>query len=90
VQRNQLVGYPQQDVDGSLRTQTFAKGRNGQRTQPVRVVTLAGANHTWPGANSKPRTPAETAFPFDATAATLAFFAGVTLTTPEMATPTGG
>lgn len=90
VQRNQLVGYPQQDVDGAVRTQTFAKGRVSQKTQPVRVVTLTGGNHTWPGANCKPRTPAETAFPFDATAATLAFFAGVTQTTPEMASPTGG
>lgn len=90
VQRNQLVGYPEQDVDGAVRTQTFGKGRVGQRTQPVRVVTLTGGNHTWPGANCKPRTPAETAFPFDATAATLTFFRDVTMCTPEMASPTGG
>lgn len=90
VQRNQLVGYPQQDVDGKVCTQTFGKGRNSQKTQTVRVVTLEGGNHAWPGANCKPRTPAESAFPFDATAATLTFFRDVTLTTPEMASPTGG
>lgn len=90
VQRNQLVGYPQQEVDGKVRTQTFAKGRNSQRTQPVRVITLTGANHTWPGSNCKPRTPADTAFPFDATAAVLAFFRDVRLAPPESPTPSGG
>jgi poly(3-hydroxybutyrate) depolymerase/CubicO group peptidase (beta-lactamase class C family) len=74
VRRNELVGYPQQTVDGKVTVQTFAKGRNSQRTQPVRLVTLQGAGHAWPGSSMKPRTPAETPFSYELTTAILGFF----------------
>lgn len=91
VKRNELVGYPQLGEDGKVSTQTFAKGRNSQRTQPVRVVTLQGSGHAWPGSTQKPATPSETPFPFDCNGEILTFFGGIAPTPPAAApAPSGG
>jgi poly(3-hydroxybutyrate) depolymerase len=88
VKRNELVGYPQLGEQGKVSTQTFAKGRNSQRTQPVRVVTLHGGGHAWPGSMQRPNTPAETPFPFDCNGEILRFFADVA-PPPPAAAPAG-
>lgn len=87
VKRNELVGYPQLSQDGKVSTQTFAKGRNSQRTQPVRVVTLQGSGHAWPGSTMKPHTPAETPFPFDCNGEILTFFGALAPAQPMAAPP---
>jgi polyhydroxybutyrate depolymerase len=85
VKRNELVGYPVLSADGKVSTQTFAKGRNSQATQPVRVVVLQGSGHAWPGSTLKPATPAETPFPFDCNGEILTFFGGLAPTMPAAA-----
>lgn len=90
VKRNELVGYPQLGEQGKVSTQTFAKGRNSQRTQPVRVVTLHGSGHAWPGSTQRPNTPAETPFPFDCNGEILRFFAEVAPTPPAAAPAPAG
>lgn len=78
-QRNGLLGYPQQEIDGKVRIDTYAKGREGKpAAAPLRVVTLEGGGHAWPGAAGKSRPAADKPFPFDATRALWQFFAGIT------------
>jgi poly(3-hydroxybutyrate) depolymerase/CubicO group peptidase (beta-lactamase class C family) len=84
VARNGLLGYPvvKEEKDkawGKLRVEDYAKPRPGHdgAVLPVRVVTLEGGGHSWPGAATKPRLVADTPFPFDASLAIVEFFAGL-------------
>ncbi|MBL9075984.1 MAG: serine hydrolase [Planctomycetes bacterium] len=78
VARNELRGYPETRQDGKVRIDSYDRPRSGQPVvAPVRVITLDGGGHAWPGSTVKPRLLADTPFPFDATAAIVEFFAGL-------------
>lgn len=89
VARNGLSDRPEVEIDGKVRIETFATSRNGRATSPVRVVTLDGGGHAWPGAAAKTRAVADVPFPFDATAAIVAFFTKLTPVRPESPMPVG-
>lgn len=74
LERNGLVGHPARQEDGKVRIDTYASGRGGKATMPVRLITLDGGGHAWPGSPGKTRLLADTPFPFDASAAIVAFF----------------
>lgn len=76
VARNQLRGYPSTEQEGKVRIDTYAVGQAGQEGRaPVRVITLDGGGHAWPGSAEKTTRRADEPFPFDATAAIWQFFA---------------
>lgn len=78
VARNDLRGYPSSQQDGKVRIDTYANDRAGRASPaPVRVITLDGGGHAWPGSSVRPRAFADTPFPFDASGAILAFFSGL-------------
>jgi polyhydroxybutyrate depolymerase len=78
LMRNKALGYPDSRVDGKVRIDTYAAGRGGEPAEaPVRVITLEGGGHAWPGAKGKTRLLADEPFPFDATAAIIEFFASL-------------
>jgi len=86
LERNDLRGYPESQKEGKIRTDTYAVTKEGKQTRaPLRVITLEGGGHSWPGSATKPRLLADTPFPFDASRAILAFLADLQ---PER--PTGG
>jgi polyhydroxybutyrate depolymerase len=87
VARNNLSGCPETKNDGKVRTQTWANGNNGALTLPVRVIALEGGGHAWPGGAEKSRRGSDAPFPFDATAAILAFFRDVAPVRPPSAAP---
>jgi poly(3-hydroxybutyrate) depolymerase/CubicO group peptidase (beta-lactamase class C family) len=87
LQRNSLKGYPQQKRDGKVRIDDYAEGKGGVATLPLRVITLEGGGHAWPGAKEKTRAVADTPFPFDASQAIVAFFRDVTPLRPPAAAP---
>jgi poly(3-hydroxybutyrate) depolymerase len=60
VARNGLSGYPEVKEVGKVRTETYATGKDGKTTLPVRVVRLEGGGHSWPGSSTKARLIAET------------------------------
>lgn len=75
VARNDLRGYPTSRQDGKVRIDDYANARaGGESPTPVRVVTLDGGGHAWPGTDVRPRALADTPFPFDASGAILDFF----------------
>lgn len=78
VARNSLRGYPHTSRDGKVRVDTYdspkAEGAATTPIVPVRVVTLEGGGHSWPGAAVPPRALADRPFPYDASRAILAFF----------------
>jgi poly(3-hydroxybutyrate) depolymerase len=53
----------------------------------VRVITLEGGGHAWPGATTKTRLLADAPFPFDASAAIVSFFAEVAPVRPPAPAP---
>ncbi len=78
VARNGLRAYPETTTDGDVRIDDYAVARAGQPgALPVRVITLDGGGHAWPGAAEKTRAKADVPFPFDATGAVWQFFATV-------------
>lgn len=78
VERNDLRGYPTSVVDGKVRIDTYAAERAGRPSSaPLRVITLEGGGHAWPGADEKARRRADEPFAFDASGAILDFFAGL-------------
>ncbi|MFY9341261.1 MAG: serine hydrolase [Planctomycetota bacterium] len=89
VERNELVGYPDARAHGKVRVDTYAIGKGGRTTLPVRVITLEGGGHAWPGSTEKQRLLADTPFPFDASAAILEFFANVSAVRPANPAPAG-
>jgi poly(3-hydroxybutyrate) depolymerase len=89
VARNGLVAYPETREDGKVRTETYGKGKEGKVTQPVRVVRLEGGGHAWPGAAGKTRAQADAPFPWDASAAIVAFFSELQPVRGEGAAPVG-
>lgn len=75
VARNDARGYPERKVDGKVHVDTYAVARaGGPAAAPLRVITLEGGGHAWPGAAGKTRAIADTPFPFDASRAILEFF----------------
>lgn len=78
IARNDLLGYPETQLDGKVRIDDYRKPR-GERhdAAPVRVITLDGGGHAWPGARTAQRAAADRPFPFDASAAILTFFAAL-------------
>lgn len=89
VARNQLVGYPEAVVDGKVRIDTYATGKDKKPAVPLRVVTLEGGGHAWPGSPARARPAADAPFPFDASAAILAFFTELSAPRATGAGPTG-
>jgi polyhydroxybutyrate depolymerase len=89
LERNGLNGYPDKRIDGKVGTETWATGKNGTTTLPVRVVTLDGGGHAWPGSAEKTSRLADTPFPFEASAAILQFFGEVSATRQTTAVPVG-
>ena len=87
VERNGLRGYPDSERSGKVRTDSYQQGRGGAPAAPLRVITLEGGGHGWPGASSKPRAVSDTPFPFDASKAIVDFFAGFTPVRPPAAAP---
>lgn len=87
--RNGLVGYPEAEQDGKVRRETWARGKGGKPTLPVRRITLDGGGHAWPGSSETPRLLADTPFPFDASAEILSFFATLSAVPPPAAVPVG-
>lgn len=74
VERNGLIGHAARQEDGKVRIDTYASGRGGKSAMPLRVITLEGGGHAWPGSPGKTRLLADTPFPYDASAAIVAFF----------------
>jgi polyhydroxybutyrate depolymerase len=89
VERNALSARPERTTDGKVRTDDWTVGRGGKPAMPVRVITLEGGGHAWPGAKGKTRLLADTPFPFDATGAIVRFFAELTPVRGEGAAPIG-
>lgn len=85
--RNQLKGYPQQKREGKVRIDDYREGKGDGAVAPVRVITLEGGGHSWPGANIKPRAVADTPFPFAASQAIVNFCREVTPLRPPAAAP---
>jgi polyhydroxybutyrate depolymerase len=85
--RNGLLGYPQQKREGKVRIDDYQDGRGGIATAPLRVITLAGGGHAWPGALEKARAVADTPFPFDASQAIVDFFRAFAPLRPPAAAP---
>jgi len=76
--RNDLRGYPASRQDGKVRIDDYANARaDGPSSTPLRVITLEGGGHAWPGAAEKTHRRADQPFPFDATAAILEFFSAL-------------
>ncbi len=88
LERNLLRGYPESQKDGKVRIDTYAVGKGGKpAAAPLRVITLDGGGHAWPGSAVKARLLADTPFPFDASRAILSFFAGLQPVRPTGGTP---
>src|SRR5690606_39216801 len=88
VARNQLRGYPSTEQEGKVRIDTYAVGQAGQEGRaPVRVITLDGGGHAWPGSAEKTTRRADEPFPFDATAAIWQFFAQSSGKAPQGSQP---
>lgn len=89
VERNGLSGSAVAAQDGKVRSETWSVGKDGVATLPVRVITLEGGGHAWPGSTATSPLPADAAFPFDAAGAIVQFFAEVTPSPPPAAAPAG-
>jgi polyhydroxybutyrate depolymerase len=87
VARNALSGSAETVEDGKVRTRTWGAGKDGAVTQPVRVITLGGGGHSWPGSREPQRARADAPFPFDASGAIVAFFANVRRPGPAAPAP---
>jgi polyhydroxybutyrate depolymerase len=72
---------------GKVRISDYTDARGGVVAAPVRVITLEGGGHSWPGSKAPVRAVADAPFPFDAAAAIVAFFAGYTPVRPPAAVP---
>lgn len=78
VARNGALAYPTTQQEGKVRIDTYAAGRSGEPAEaPVRVITLDGGGHSWPGSTQRARLLADTPFPFDASRAIVEFFASL-------------
>ena len=77
-QRNGLHGYPesmQEPANAKVRIDTYGKRNNGQVSwSPLRLLTLDGGGHAWPGASGPARAVGDRPFDYDATKAIWDFF----------------
>jgi poly(3-hydroxybutyrate) depolymerase/CubicO group peptidase (beta-lactamase class C family) len=90
VARNRLSGYAESKVDGKVRIDSYTAAKAGaEAAQPLRVVTLDGGGHAWPGSRAKAHRRGDEPFPFDASAAILAFFRELAPHRPASASPAG-
>ncbi len=77
VARNGLRSRPEAEQDGKVRTEVYGLDTEGKpAVAPVRVITLEGGGHAWPG-SEKTRALADRPFAFDATRAIWTFFVTV-------------
>lgn len=89
VARNGLRAYPDRRSEGKVKIEDYDLPRDGERTDkplPVRVITLDGGGHAWPGSTSERRL-ADKPFPFDCSRAILAFFGELATASAPAATP---
>lgn len=78
VRRNGLVAEPAVRVDGPVRIADYKPAVTGAEPQaPLRVITLDGGGHSWPGAERSARAAADAPFPFAATQAIWHFLSEV-------------
>jgi len=81
VRRDGLHGYPDSKTaphHADVRIDTYGKSLAGKAVWgPVRVITLQGGGHAWPGPAARPRLFADRPFDYDATEAIGRFFAMV-------------
>lgn len=78
--RNTLRTTPVTRRDGKVRIDDYDLPRDGVAAAPlapVRVITLDGGGHSWPGSTAPGLPRADKPFPFDASRAILAFFSGL-------------
>ncbi len=75
VERNGLKGYPESITEGGVRVDTYATAKqDGTVVAPVRVVTLEGGGHAWPGTAERPALLADAAIDWPASRAIVEFF----------------
>jgi len=78
VRRNRLEPVPSEQVEGAVRIVDYKVVREGGVAEaPLRVITLTGGGHAWPGAERNTRAAADTPFPFAATRAIWHFLSDV-------------
>ncbi|MBZ0150204.1 MAG: serine hydrolase [Planctomycetes bacterium] len=73
LERNGLVAHPVVEQRGKVRCEQYERGKGGAPAMPVRLITLEGGGHAWPGAANKTRAVADAPFPFDASAEIMRF-----------------
>lgn len=89
VARNGLRAYPDRRSEGKVKIEDYDVPRDSERTDkplPVRVLTLDGGGHAWPGSTAERRL-ADKPFPFDGSRAILAFFGELATASAPAATP---
>lgn len=89
VARNGLRAYPDSRTEGKVKIDDYDVPRDSERTDkplPVRVLTLDGGGHAWPGSAAEQRL-ADKPFPFDCSRAILAFFGELATASAPAATP---
>lgn len=65
LDRNGLRGYPETKTDGKVRLDSYATNKDGKPSSaPLRVITLEGGGHAWPGMPNQARPGADRPFPF--------------------------
>lgn len=78
LDRNSLLGYPdsrRSPLDDGAKIDTYGKNRIGEASwTPLRVITLEGGGHAWPGAKGRPRLLGDRPYDFEATQAIWDFF----------------
>jgi poly(3-hydroxybutyrate) depolymerase/CubicO group peptidase (beta-lactamase class C family) len=87
LERNGLRAEKVTERSGKVRIDDYDGARGGVASAPVRVITIEGAGHSWPGGKTPVRAVADTPFPFDASAAIVKFFAEFAPVRPPAATP---
>lgn len=78
--RNGLAGEPEVTTEGKVRIETW-RGADG--AMPVRVATVDGGGHAWPGGRNSGLPGADEPAEWDATKAIWAFFAEIRRPAPQ-------
>jgi len=77
LRRNALSGYAESAVDGDVRVDDYAKASGDTAVMPLRVVTLEGGGHAWPGSGERARVRGDRPFDWDASRAIVEWFASL-------------